>query len=387
LSRCAALAAVLLVSACAVDVPDERPSIAPVASFEELPGWSPDGALEAFHAFRAGCALLEKSGTKLPGLFGDRVKSADWNRVCTESAKSTIASDREAAAFFERAFVPWEIKTNGKPGLFTGYYEAEINGSLQKTPRFRYPVHARPDDLVTVPLRRFDADLPAKSISGRVKNGTLIPYPDRAAIHAGGLLEQAEIIAWGDDPADVFFLHIQGSGRISLPDGGVIRVGYAANNGRAYIAIGRTLIANGALARENISMQSIRKWLAANPDKAQRVLNTNPRYIFFRKIVGPGPLGSMGVALTPGHSMAVDPSLIPMGAPVWLDTKQPASDGSFRRLMVAQDTGAAIRGAVRGDIFFGHGKAAADAAGKMKQPGRMFVLLPKAGPETRSARR
>ncbi|MEX2454364.1 MAG: MltA domain-containing protein, partial [Rhodospirillaceae bacterium] len=204
------------------------------------------------------------------------------------------------------------------------------------------------------------------------------PYHDRGGIEAGALRGRSLELAWVDSAADAFFLHIQGSGRIRLPDGSILRVGYADANGHVYTAIGRDLIARGAIPREEMSMQAIRTWLAAHPDEGIELMRSNRSFVFFRELTGPGPVGAQGVPLTPGRSLAVDRNLLPLGVPVWLDTTLPDANGTpFRRLMVAQDTGGAIRGAVRGDVFWGAGAEAADRAGKMKQTGRYWLLRPR----------
>jgi membrane-bound lytic murein transglycosylase A len=235
-----------------------------------------------------------------------------------------------------------------------------------------------------VDLGEFRPELRGQRIAGNVVNGNLRPYPARAGINQGAIDNRADVLVWVDDAVDAFFLEIQGSGRVVLQDGRVLRLGYAAQNGQPYVAIGRTLIERGALTRETVSMQSIRAWLAANPAEARAVMETNPSYVFFRVLDGDGPLGAEGVALTPGRSLAVDRSLIAMGVPLWLDAQDPLSpDARIRRMMMAQDTGGAIRGAVRGDVFWGAGADAAERAGKMRSPGRYWLLLPQAIAERR----
>ena len=205
-----------------------------------------------------------------------------------------------------------------------------------------------------------------------------MPYYSRAKINAGALDGKAEVLLWADDPVDVFFLHVQGSGLAQLPGGATQRIGYAASNGRDFTAIGRELIASGELDGHAMSMQAIRDWLRAHPDRARAVMQRNARYIFFREIDSAGPVGAFGVALTPRRSLAVDPKALPLGAPVWLATTHPVRDEPLKRLMVAQDTGNAITGTVRGDFFWGHGEKALAKAGRMKEQGRYWLLLPKA---------
>ena len=213
---------------------------------------------------------------------------------------------------------------------------------------------------------------------GRVESGRMLPYFRRNDIQRGLLGDKAAVLAWVDDPVDAFLLHVQGSGRVLLRDGGVLRIGYAGNNGHRYVSIGRALIKNGELMAGRAGWVQIRRWIEENPTKADALLAVNPRYIFFREITTAGPIGAQGVALTPRRSLAVDPSYIPLGLPLWLDTVWPGdSDRSLQRLMVAQDTGMAIMGPIRGDFFWGYGKDALVEAGRMKGRGNYFILIPK----------
>lgn len=340
-------------------------------TFDTLPGWKSDDHAGAIGALLKSCPPMERRG--VPG-FGD---ASVWRDICKQ-ARGVAKNDRAAAQrFFELNFRPAAVSgRDGPSGLMTGYYEPELRGARQQSARFNVPLHVRPPDLVTVSLGRFREDLKGKRIAGRVVQGRLIPYPDRGSIERGALNNKDLELVWVDSAADAFFLHIQGSGRIRLPDGAIMRVGYAGTNGHPYTAIGRELIARGAVPREKMSMQAIRGWLAANPGDGARLMRTNKSYVFFRELTGDGPLGAQGVALTPERSLAVDRRLLPLGLPVWLDTTEP--DGTtFRRLMVAQDTGGAIRGAVRADVFWGPGARAADRAGKMKSAGRYWFLIPR----------
>ena len=260
-------------------------------------------------------------------------------------------------------------------GLFTGYYEASLKGSRTRQGPYQTPLRARPDDLVMVQLGEFRDALKGQRIAGRIIDGKLKPYETHEQIVNNHLPSaQDKTLVWVDDAVDAFFLQIQGSGIVDMDDGSVMRVGYAGQNGHPYYAIGRELIARGALNKENVSMQSIRGWLEQNPDQAHEIMFTNKSYVFFRELNGEGPLGGEGVALTPMRSLAIDRSIIPYGMPVWLATDHPKIQG---RLMVTQDTGGAIRGPVRGDYFWGHGAYAQDNAGEMKASGRYWFLLPK----------
>jgi membrane-bound lytic murein transglycosylase A len=245
---------------------------------------------------------------------------------------------------------------------------------------------------VTVDLGLFRDEWKGRRIAGRVADRALLPYPDRTEIRNGALRGRGLELAWVDDPIDAFFLEIQGSGRIELAEGGVLRVGYAAQNGQPYFAIGRDLVERGALKKEEVSLQSIRAWLLAHPREAPQVLGRNRSYVFFAELKGEGPLGAEGVPLTPGRSLAVDLQYLPLGVPVWLDGKAPAPTEKaparpLRRLLVAQDTGGAITGPVRGDVFWGHDEAAAAIAGRMKHPGRIWLLLPRSAAARLSAPR
>jgi membrane-bound lytic murein transglycosylase A len=230
-------------------------------------------------------------------------------------------------------------------------------------------------------LGSFADDLKGRRIAGRVSNGNLVPYYDRSEIEHGALQGKRAELLYLADPVDAFFLQIQGSGRVTLPNGGLVRVTYAGQNGRPYVPIGRVLSASGDIPADQVSMQSIRAWLNAHPDHAADVMNQNPSYVFFRELPNSnqseGPPGALGVPLTPGRSIAVDRGFIPLGAPVWIDTTDPLDGSALQRLMVAQDLGGAIRGAVRADLFFGWDKQAAERAGKMRQKGQEYVLLPK----------
>jgi membrane-bound lytic murein transglycosylase A len=330
------------------------------ATFADLPGWQQDDLAPALAAFLRSCQHMQSP------------------------ACGAVARSRSARDFFEAWFQPFAVSAGDDPeGLFTGYYEPLLHGSRKRSDRYRVPLYVRPPDLVTVDLGDFREELKGQRIAGRVEDRALVPYPDRRAIEQGVLAGRDLELVWVDDPVDAFFLQIQGSGRVQLGDGSEMRVGYAAQNGHPYFAIGKDLIERGALKPEEVSMQSIRRWLEKNPELAEDVMARNASYVFFEELKGEGPLGAQGVPLTPGRSLAVDLKHWTLGTPVWLDTRAPSPregepDRPLRRLMIAQDTGGAIRGVVRGDVFWGHGEEAAEIAGRMKHPGRMWVLLPRA---------
>mgnify|MGYP000566066453 CR=1 FL=1 len=297
--------------------------------------------------------------------------AGDWINVCA------LAGDSADKNWLEGHFNAYQVQDDGDAkGLFTGYYEPLLHGSLKKTDRYNVPLYMLPNDLIEVDLGQFSDDLKGKKVSGRVKDNRLIPYDDRAAIDAGALDGRDLELVWVDDAVDAFFLQIQGSGLVEMTDGSIMRVGYAGQNGRSYYAIGRDLIKRGEVAKEDMSLQAIRKWLDENPNQAGDLMQLNPSYIFFRKLEGDGPLGAQGVALTPMASLAVDRRVYPYGMPVLLQADQPLEKGEIQQFMVAQDTGGAIRGVVRGDVFWGAGEGAALKAGHMKSDGKMWIFLP-----------
>jgi len=344
------------------------------ASFADLPDWSAGNAEAALAAFRRSCAVLTaKPESAAMGGAGYAGTVADWRSACA-------SADGNAKAFFEKTFTPYAV--SGSDGLFTGYYEPQIKGSRTRHGVFQTPVYGLPGDLVRADLGLFDPKLKGEHISGKVSGHALVPYADRARINEKGV--DAPVLFYTDDAVAFFFLQIQGSGRVVFEDGGpenraMTRIAYAGENGQPYTAIGRTLIADGSLARETVSLQTIRAWLLANPTKARAVMETNKSYIFFeQKALGDtalGSTGSQGVNITPLGSIAVDQRIHPLGAPFYV-----AADGPdpVRAVMVAQDTGGAIRGPVRADMFFGFGDEAERRAGAMKAPGRLYVLLPNA---------
>ena len=361
------------------EAPPDALTLSPVA-FTDLPGWTSDHVAEALPAFQRSCARLKSVPPDRPvGPGGVGGRAADWQAVCTRLGTLAPGDDTAARAFFEAEFVAYAAGNNGaRRGLFTGYYEIELEGSLTPSPDYPVPLYSRPADLVMVDLGDFSDRWKGERTAGRVIDGRLKPFEDRAAIEAGGLDGKTPVLVWLKDPVGAFFLHIQGSGRVRLPDGSEMRVGYAAQNGHKYVAIGRELIDRGELKREEVSLQTIRDWLRAHPDQAAALMNSNPSYVFFQELKGDGPLGAQNVALTPGRSLAVDSKFLPYGVPVWLDAEDPLDSGQrLRRLMVAQDTGGAIRGPVRGDVFWGHGPDAELRAGVMKSPGEYYIFLPR----------
>ncbi|RCK49098.1 murein transglycosylase A [Thalassospira profundimaris] len=366
--------------------PEDELSLRP-ATFTMLDGWQSDDMRPAIRAFARSCkAMLRRDDDKMVGPDGRMGTIGQWRNVCEMAVSLDVDALRkeDARAFFESDFKPYlSGNANNPEGLFTGYYEPELRGSLTREGPYQTPIYLKPDDMISVDLGDFSEELKGKKLVGRLTGSNLKPYFDRAAIEQGALSGRDLEMVWVDDAVDAFFLQIQGSGRVVLPDNSVLRIGYAATNGHPYFAIGRELIERGALTRETVSLQTIRKWLHDNPGEADGVMNTNASFVFFRPLqTDPndptaGPLGSQGVALEPGRSLAVDRRFHAMGVPVWVETRDPMNaDRSFNRMMIAQDTGGAIRGPVRGDIFFGPGEDAALFAGHMNRKGQKYVLLP-----------
>lgn len=351
----------------------EAPPPPPAAPLQEapwsaLPEWSSDRHAEVWPALRQSC-----------GAIGQRPA---WREACAAAdALGAKPSGRQVRRFFEQHFTPWQAVNadHSHEGLVTGYYEPVITGSRQRSAQHRWPVHAPPSDMISVDLADQHPDLRHMRLRGRLVGNRLVPYWSRGEIAEMGDAFPAQVLFWANDPIDLFFLQVQGSGQISLEDGTRARIGYAEHNGHPYASIGRWLVDRGELALEQASMQGIRTWAQENPSRMDEMLHANPSYVFFRELplTGDGPVGALGVPLTPGRSIAADPRFIPLGAPVFLDTTHPLSDRPLQRLMMAQDTGSAIRGAVRADFYWGTGQQAGQQAGRMRQQGRMWVLLPK----------
>lgn len=303
-----------------------------------------------------------------------------WQSACASARTVKERDNASLSAWFEKNLQPWQlVNPDGKrEGLITGYYEPVIKASRQKKKPYLHPIQSIPDDLVDVELGDLYPELKHMRLRGRIEGRKLVPYYSRAEWERMESGQSGKTIAWSDDALDVFFMQIQGSGQVVLDDGKRIRVGYADQNGHPYRSIGRWLIDQGELRSDQASMQGIRAWLKAHPQRMQELLDSNPSYVFFRELAldSEGPPGAMGIPLTPERSIAVDPRYTPLGAPVWLVTTYPNTDRALTRLMVAQDTGGAIRGPVRADFFWGNGQEAGSQAGKMRQQGQMWVLLP-----------
>ncbi len=344
----------------------ERSTRMALASFGELPGWQEDDLLEALPALRRSCTALQR---KEP-----------WRLFCEHLREEPAPTAGALRALLERMLRPWRLVASdgADTGLVTGYYEPLLEGSLEADERYRHPVYAAPEDLLTVELGSLFPELKNKRVRGRVVGRKVLPYATRAEIEANGEAYKGTEIAWVDDAVELFFLHIQGSGRVRLPDGTLLRLGYADQNGHPYRSIGKLLVERGELSIDEASMQGIKAWGRDNPDKLASLLAENPSYVFFRQLPDGegGPPGAMGLALSAGRSIAVDPKQTPLGAPLWLATTRPLSTQPLERLVLAQDTGGAIRGPMRVDFFWGFGDEAGALAGRMRQAGRLWLLWP-----------
>jgi membrane-bound lytic murein transglycosylase A len=354
-------------------------------TYNNLPGWSQDDHSEALVAFKHSCAAIMQLDPKKP--FSEKNSSSGnisaWQAICQAAKKLAKNDNRSARDFFEYWFQPYRVENNLNPyGLFTGYYIPLLHASLTKDQQYTVPIYSLPRDLVKLNVADFDSELRGKIIIAKLANNQLVPYPNRAAITAG-ILEKnhTPVLAWGDNQVDVFFAHIQGSAMVQLTNQEKLLIGYAGNNGHPYTSIGKILIANHAIPKKAISMQTIRTWLAQHPEQVNTILNQNAAYVFFNILKDGQVLGTEHVPLTPKRSLAVDTHYIPLGAPVWLNTTLPSHNQiakkPFQKLLIAQDTGAAIKGIVRGDIFWGEGNEAAYIAGQMHSQGEYWLLLPR----------
>ncbi len=354
------------------------------ANWSELPGWSDDDLKNVWTTFLRNCqGLMRPTSTNLAG--PTRATPRAWQPVCaaaTDRARAPAANDTVAVRRFLQTWLnPWRLLgPDGKPAsnTVTGYYEPLVLGSRTQTGAYQWPLYTVPADLLTIDLGRVYPELAGKRVRGKLDGKRVVPYDSRAAIEAG---RRPPAIVYVNDPVDNFFLQVQGSGRVQLPDGKTIRVAYADHNGHPYVSIGKWLADKGEMPIAQTSMQSIRAWAKRNPARTQEMLNANPAMVFFAEepIIDPeiGPKGAYGIPLMAQRSIAVDTNFVPLGTPVFLSTTMPASNTALNRLVFAQDTGTAIRGAARTDFYWGFGAAAGELAGRMKQTGQMWVLWPK----------
>ena len=334
--------------------------------FAAIPGWAGTTLAPGLRAFATGCA---------------RISPASALRRACEAARALPAEDEAAARnFIEATFDAWSVVSadGAADGMVTGYYEPVLAGSRARSERFRFPVYGVPADLIAVDLEGANPDLKGLRLRGRLEGARLVPYWTRGEIEAATPF-RAPVLAWVEDPVELFFLQIQGSGQIALETGDRLRLGYGDQNGHPYRSLGRYLVDRREMTLDQASMQGIKAWAAANPRKLREALDFNPSYVFFREMPdsGAGPVGTLGVPLTAGYSIAVDPRSIPLGAAVFLATTRPLSTQPMERLVAAQDTGGAIRGAVRADFYWGSGSEAGALAGRMRQQGRLWILWPR----------
>ncbi|MCD5995618.1 murein transglycosylase A [Pseudomonas californiensis] len=335
------------------------------ASWEALPAVSEADLQAGFASWRSACTRLKAD--------------AVWGPTCAAAASLAAApGTEEIRSFLNNQLQVYSLRAEGgsADGLITGYYEPVYPGSLTQTETAKVPVYGIPDDLIVVNLDSIYPELKGKRLRGRLEGRVLKPYDDAATITANGL--NAPVVAWLTDPMDLQFLQIQGSGRVRLEDGTQLRLAYADQNGRPYRAIGRWLVEQGELKKEDVTMGAIAGWAKAHPERVAELLASNPSYVFFGRNPdsNEGPRGSLNVPLTPGYSVAIDRKVIPLGSLLWLSTTRP--DGSsVVRPVAAQDTGGAIAGEVRADLFWGTGEEAGKLAGDMKQKGNIWLLWPK----------
>lgn len=328
--------------------------------FSRLNGFETDKVSEALPALRKSCSVLQK-------------KYKQWYDVC-KKMDAPFRSDDEFRSFLKRNFIPYAVE-NGRNGLFTGYYEPEIEGSAVRTKEYATPVYGLPRNIVRIDLGKFNPKYRGEILFGKQEKNEITPYLTRREIEAGKIKFPADVIAWVKEPVDLFILQIQGSGILKLPDGKRIGIGYDGNNGHSFTGIGSVMAKKGLLKKGVYTMSEIRDWLVGHPERAREMMYENKRYIFFKKLDKPGAVGAFGVPLTAGRSLAVDPAYIPLGSFLWLQTNYDKLP--LNRLMTAQDTGNAIKGSVRGDFFWGTGDKALEKAGSMKSQGTYFLLLPK----------
>lgn len=401
-----AAATALLAGVIAMSAPAQaqtsRASAAEPVAYESLAGWGKDNHLAALAAFERSCSGPHPSVVIAALSLAEQTRDATGPRrdpavgpVCKALMEAGGADrfDAESARrFFEAWFEPFAVGLpDNAPGHVTAYYEPVLDGALERDPDHPAPLFARPDDLVAVDPANKPAEFPENLTAARRMPAGLQPYPDRAALsqpeHQNGLVP----LAWLRDEVDAYFVHIQGSVRVRLADGATLRLGYAGKNGLPYRSAGRAMIERGLVPEAGMTAEAMKAWLKANPDLAGDILAVNPSYVFFQVIEGLdddlGPIGAEGVALTPGRSLAVDPRHIGYGLPVFVTAELPTgpemANEQFRRLMIAQDTGSAIRGPARGDLFWGTGVEAGEIAGRINHPATFYLLRPRAQPATR----
>jgi len=376
----AILAATVLLAACdqeknAPDVPSAEKSALHLGktSFEALKNFDKDNLRDFLPAWQRSCEALEKNGGVSLQTAEIKIPAKDYLDICKKLATAKIKNPHQ---FIRANFVPYLVSYNGSSeGKFTSYYEAAINASYHKSDVYRYPIYGKPDDLIELNLQDFDASLPARRLVGRVENNRFVPYYTREEIFKADF--QAPVILWADNDVDVYVMQIQGSAVARLDDGSKVRIGFADTNGREFKGIGSILLSQKLIEPGKASMGHIKKWLKANGALAQKHMNANQRFVFHRLVNAEGPIGAQGVPLTAGRSLAVDKSFVPLGALLWLETTGPNKE-AIQKMVIAQDIGGAIKGAVRGDYFWGSGHDdILELAGRMNSAGHYYILLPK----------
>jgi membrane-bound lytic murein transglycosylase A len=331
------------------------------SSFESdnlLPAWTP---------WLRSCSVLKEKNA--------------WKKVCDLAEDIKEPSDENIQNYFKKYFNVY-LATNidgSETGMITGYYQPVLKGSKVKTSHYKVPLYTTPKDLITVDLSEVYPELKSKRLRGKLVGNKLVPYLSRAEIDGQAAPLAGNEIVWVEDPVEAFFLEIQGSGIIHFDNGDTMQIGYADQNGYPFKAIGSTLVQKKEISMAEASMEGIKNWAKKNITKLREFLNMNTSYVFFRKLPNdlPGPIGALGVSIEAERSVAIDPKFIPLGAPIFLSTTQPNSSDLLERLMIAQDTGGAIRGGVRADFYWGSGDDAGRKAGSMKQQGKIWALLPK----------
>jgi membrane-bound lytic murein transglycosylase A len=368
----------------ASELPELKGATVRPLAFADLDGWAADDHAAAFRVFRTFCAALVRQA---PALRQGAAAPDALLRICASPELAAVATQEDARAFFERWFQPHEIVTGSGHGFLTGYYEPETDGSLVRTEAFGAPLLARPDDVVTIPQGESRPGIPEGFAAARRRpDGGLEVYPDRSDIMDGALADLARPILWLKDDVEVFFMQVQGSGRVRLPDGRTVRIAYAGRNGHPYTSIGRAVVREGLMPVEDATLDKLKAWLRANPAEAGRILRLNASYVFFRIAEelseASGPIGGAGLPLTPWRSIAIDRSLWAYGLPIWLEADLPREGGAepFRKLTIAEDTGSAIVGPARADLYHGSGAEAGSRAGVLRHPTRFVVFWPKEAP-------
>jgi membrane-bound lytic murein transglycosylase A len=354
------------------------------AKFADLPAWSDDKHAEAVPSLLRSCEVIGKLADNAPvGHDGHGGLAKQWRKACAAANKLRAGDQAAAKKMFETQFVPWRAAGKaGADGKLTGYYVQELHASRTRSARYKYPIYGRPKDLVRIDLSKLIPDAHGRQVWGRLVNGEVVPYFTRPEIRAGALANQGLELMYADNAIDLLFAHIEGSAKAVMDDGSVVWLEFAGKNGRAYRGVGAVLKAMGVLqAPYNGTMPGIRRWFVDHPTRVDEVFDQNHAFVFFKESTQPGAVGSQMVTLTPERSMAIDRAFIAFGTPIWVDTRAPLvgkpGTAPWRKLLVAQDTGGGILGAVRGDIYWGDDAAAADKGGRMGGPGRYWLLLPK----------